>query len=263
VLYAIAVVDPSPPGMFYSPQSGTHLVSIELVIDNQSSQPVSVNPLYATLVDDQGLVHAAQLAATDEYPQLDTLGLYPGERIRGWVSFPVEDGSSPSRVKYELGMFSGEYLEASIDASAAEPQWQPVAPSLQAQHLGEVHTLSGYSLSALEVVDPAPASGFFTSTEGHHLVSVKVLLRNESAADPLSVNPLYCVLVDDYGFVHSAELGASDLGQIDTLDVATGEAAQGYVSFQLPDGRIPLYVRYSTDFWGMDEPLMAGLSEGL
>jgi hypothetical protein len=258
-IYALAIVDPSPPGMFYTVQPGTRLVSVELVFDNQSPDAISVNPLYATLVDDQGLVHTAELAASDDYPQIATVSLYPGERIRGWVSFAVEDGSSPARIKYELDMFTGELVEAPIGPTLSEPELAPFAPVISAPRLGDVSTVAGYSLSADEVVDPAPPSSFFSPDTGYHLVSVRIFLRNESATDPLSVNPLYCFLVDNHGFVYAAELGSSDLGQIDTVDIATGEAARGYVSFQVPDDRTPLYVRYSTDFWEAGEPLVAGL----
>jgi hypothetical protein len=68
-------------------------------------------------------------------------------------------------------------------------------------------------------------------------------------------------MIDNLGFVYDAELGSSDLGQIDVLDLSSGEAAKGYVTFEIPDCRSPLYIRYVTDFWGFEEPLVAGLNQ--
>ena len=260
-IYVVDVVDPSSPGMFYTAQAGMHLVSVRVLIDNQSQDVISVNPLNSTLVDDQGLVHTSELAASDELAQITALDLYPGERIAGWVSFALEDGSVPARLKYELNMFTGDLIEASIAADMPEPALGPFSGSISAPRLGDVSTASGYSLTAEEVVDPSSPSSFFTPAEGTRLVSVKILLRNESATDALSVNPFYCFLVDDNGFVYSTELGASDLGQIDTVDLGLGEAARGYVTFQVPSDRAPLYVRFSTDFWGGDQPLLVGVQE--
>ena len=260
-IYAVDTVDPSSPGMFYTAQTGMHLVSVRVLIDNQSQDVISVNPLNATLVDDQGLVHTSELAASDEFGQIAALDLLPGERVAGWISFALEDGSVPARLKYELNMFTGDFVETSIGTTMAEPELAPFSGSVSAVHLGDVSTVSGYSLTAEELVDPSTPSIFFTPAEGFRLVSVRILLRNESATDALSVNPLYCFFVDDNGFVYSAELGASDLGQIDSVDLGLGEAARGYVTFQVPSGREPLYVRFSTDFWGGEQPLLVGLQD--
>jgi len=215
----------------------------------------------ATLVDDQGIVHLPELGASDQYGQIRTLDLFPGERIKGWISFAIEDGSFVAKLKYELDIWTGDIIEAKLGDTPSEPQWELYAPALTAPNLGDIHTLSGYSITAEALFDPALPSSFYNVVEGTRLVAVHILVRNVSGAESLSVNPLYCSLVDGFGFVYEAELGATDLGQIDTLDLATGEAAQGYVAFQIPADRNPLYIRYSTDFWGFDEPLLVGLSE--
>lgn len=258
-LYVSSVVDPAAASMFYTAQAGQHLVSVNVIVDNQSGEAVSINPLNATLVDSQGLLHSAELGAAEDQAQIATMDLHPGERIQGWITFSVEDGSTPAKVKYELDMFSGQHLEA--DVGAAVPTFELFSGEIVAPRLGDTGSAGGYTLMAEQVVDPAPTSSFFTPTAGYRLVSVNALVRNESGSDALSVNPLYFYLVDDYGFVYAAELGSSDLGQIDTLDVASGEAVKGYVSFQVPEGRVPLYLRFATDLWGEGEPLVAGLQE--
>jgi hypothetical protein len=258
-LYVSSVVDPAAASVFYTAQAGQHLVSLNVIVDNQSGEAVSINPLNATLVDSQGLLHSAELGAAEDQAQIATMDLYPGERIQGWITFAMEDGSTAAKVKYELDMFSGEHLEAEV--GAAVPAFELFSGQIASPHLGETGSAGGYTLMAEEVVDPAPTSSFFSPAAGSRLVSVSALVRNESGSEALSVNPLYFYLVDDYGFVYGAELGSSDLGQIDTMDVASGEAVKGYVSFQVPEGRVPLYLRFATDFWGEGEPLVAGLQE--
>ena len=257
--YGISVVDPDEPGMFYSAEEGKHLVSIEVAIENNSGEAISVNPLNTTLIDNQGLAYMLDLGSSENHDQIDTLDLFPGERIRGWISFKIEDGSSPSKIKYELDMWTGEVVEADLTQTIAMPEWSLFTPVLQFPGLGETSSVAGYSLSALSVVDPSQPGILYTPEEGLRLISIEIMVRNESGAESLSVNPLYAYLVDNIGFIYAVELGSSDLGQIDTLDLAAGEAAKGYVTFEVPQGNSALYVRYVTDFWGDADPLVVGL----
>ena len=259
LFYGVSVVDPDEPGMFYTAEEGKHLVSIEVVIENDSGEVISVNPLNTTLIDNQGLAYMSELGSSENLAQIDTLDLFPGEKIRGWISYKIEDGSVPAKIKYELDMWTGEIIEAELSQLSSMPEWSPITPVLQFPGLGETSTIAGYSLSALSVVDPAQPGVLYSAKEGVRLISVEIMARNESSSDTLSVNPLYAYLVDDFGFVYAAELGASDLGQIDTLDLAEGEAAKGYVTFEVPQEHSALYVRYVTDFWGDSDPLVAGL----
>lgn len=255
------IVDAAAPSAFYSDEEGKRLVGVEVAVDNNSSGNVAVNPLNATLIDDQGLAHAAELAAAAELDQIATLTIYPGEKARGWIFFSVEEGSSPAKLRYELNMFTDQNIEADLTSLKPDTEWPAAEPSLDYPPLGEKATVSNASLTALSVVDPSEPSLLYTPKEGVRLVSVEIQVKNESGSDPLSVNPLNSYLVDDRGFVHAVELGAAEIGQIDTLDLAAGEAARGYVSFEVPEGRSPLYIRFATDVFEFEDPLVAGLQE--
>lgn len=112
-LSATAVEDPATPGILYQPREGYKLVAIEVVLGNVAgSEPLSVNPLYAYLVDDAGFVYAAELGGRDD--QLATGELAVGEKVRGWVSFEVPDDATPASVKYSVGVFSGNYLQTGV-----------------------------------------------------------------------------------------------------------------------------------------------------
>jgi len=97
-LAAISVQDPATPGMFYQPQPGSRLVAVEVIVSNAGSETVSVNPLYTSLVDVDGFVYEAELAARDG--QIDTLDLAPGERVRGWVAFTIPENAQPAGIRY-------------------------------------------------------------------------------------------------------------------------------------------------------------------
>jgi hypothetical protein len=189
------------------------------------------------------------------------LDLYPDERVQGWIPFTLEDGAIPAKLKYELNVFNGETVEVDLSGTLEIVDWEPIQPSLDAPSLGDTNIVFGYSLAALSVVDPLSPGILYTPKDGVHLVSIEILVKNEDASDTLSSNPLYLIMIDNLGFVYDAELGSSDLGQIDVLDLSSGEAAKGYVTFEIPDCRSPLYIRYVTDFWGFEEPLVAGLNQ--
>jgi hypothetical protein len=54
-------------------------------------------------------------------------------------------------------------------------------------------------------------------------------------------------------------LGGRD-GQIDALDLNTGEKAQGWVSFKIPENATPAYLKYQLQFFTGDY-METGLSE--
>lgn len=255
----LEVLDPAAPGTFAEVPDGSRLVGVRLAVENRSAEPISINPLNFTLRDEEGLVVEVELGASDELRQLPTLTLYENERIAGWVFYVLEQQAQPAAVKMTANIFSSEGVSATLD-DLTEPDWEPIAEE-PATRLGETASANGVELTVLSVVDPATPGMFYTPVEGSHLIAVEVQLRNADAAEPVSVNPLYLYMVDNLGFVHEAELGASEQEQIPTRDLASGEAMKGFVSYVVPDGRSPLYIRYAPNFFNDNELLEAGAVE--
>ena len=79
------------------------------------------------------------------------------------------------------------------------------------------------------------------------LVAVEITLENTSSSDTLSVIPLYAFLVDNNGYVYSAELGGSNKGQIDTHNLAPGEKIKGWIAYMIPEDATPAGLKYETD----------------
>jgi hypothetical protein len=110
-LTAVTLEDPATPGMFYDVQPGTRLVAVEIVVSNAGAETVSVNPLYTSLVDADGFVYEAELAARDG--QIDTMDLAPGERVRGWVAFTIPEGAQPAGIRWNT-LLSDNILQVSV-----------------------------------------------------------------------------------------------------------------------------------------------------
>lgn len=108
-----SVEDPATPGMIYSPRQGYKLVAVEIILGNVSgTKTLSVNPLYAFLVDTNGFVYSAELGGRNG--QIDTADLSTGEKAKGWVSFTIPNDAIPAYIKYQTEIFSGNYLIAGL-----------------------------------------------------------------------------------------------------------------------------------------------------
>jgi len=108
-LSATNVEDPTSPGILYSPIQGYKLVAVEITLGNVSgAKSLSVNPLYAYLVDSNGFVYWAELGGRDS--QIDTMDLNVGEKAKGWVSFTIPDSATPAYIKDQTEVFSSNYL---------------------------------------------------------------------------------------------------------------------------------------------------------
>ena len=112
LLLAIMVEDPTTPGMFYQAKEGYKLVAVEIIVGNVSGETLSVNPLYAVLVDSNGFVYQPELAGRDG--QLATADLNVGERARGWVAFEIPEDTTPVIIKYLVEVFSDNWVQVSL-----------------------------------------------------------------------------------------------------------------------------------------------------
>ena len=59
---------------------------------------------------------------------------------------------------------------------------------------------------------------------------------------------MFTYLVDNSGFIYSAELGGRD-DQISASKLAIGEKVKGWVSFSIPENATPVSVKYSTEMF--------------
>jgi hypothetical protein len=146
----------------------------------------------------------------------------------------VPEGTVASKLQYLISPFEIDLLEA--DLTPPPPEHIAVASSFapgaawQYRQRGDTAEQYGYSLSVSSVQDPAQAGSIYSPKEYCRLVGVEIVLRNVSGSAALGANLLFAFLVDENGFVYTAEIGGVD-GQIDSIDLAEGEQAKGWVSF--------------------------------
>jgi hypothetical protein len=233
-IQTLKIEDPAKPGMLYTESSGKKLVAVEVIIGNASADSVSVNPLYASLLDSEGFAYELELAGVDD--QIDSLNLGKGEQVRGWLAFELPTEANPASLKYKEGLFS----DGTIQVGLSTPPAGHVATVLatprtvpQLAKIGDVVELGGISLSATRVDDPATPGVLYSATDGTRLVGVEVVLGNLSQ-DKVNANPLYFYLVDTNGFVYSAELGVAN-EQLDSIELAKSEKVKGVVALGASD----------------------------
>jgi hypothetical protein len=260
LLSAITVEDPTTPGMFYQAREGYKLVAVEIIVGNVSGETLSVNPLYATLVDNEGFVYHPELAGREG--QILTVNLSPGEKARGWVAFEVPEGATVAGIKYAVDPFGGKVLQTSLipppEGYTPITKALSILPPLPEARFGDVAEQYGYSLSAANVEDPTTPGMFYQAREGYKLVAVEIIVGNISG-ETLSVNPLYAVLVDSNGFVYQPELAGRD-GQLATTDLNDGERAKGWVAFEIPEDTSPVIIKYLVEVFS-DNWMQVGLTE--
>lgn len=259
-LTALAVQDPATPGMFASIGAGNKLVAVEVVIGNSGSGQVSVNTLYAQLVDTDGFIYQSELASLETGLNLNTVTLFKGEKAKGWIAFEVPQEAIPSILIYKPELFGKTSFEASLlpapAGHVADTTLLEATPEPPTVSLGETAISGGAALTISAVEDPSTPGIFTSIVPGNKLVAVKVILENQSA-DKLSVNPLYGYLVDDHGYVYAAELFGRD-GGLEAADLVQGTKAQGWISFQIPEESKPAAFKYELDGFS-GEFLVVGL----
>ena len=248
LLFAVTLEDPATPGVLYDAQSGKRLVAVEVIVGNVSAATLEVNPLNATLIDSGGFTYQPELAGRDG--QIGLVGLAPGEKVRGWIAFEVDDSATPARIKYALDYFGGEVLQAELEAPpeghAADLGALSVLPSVPDGELGDVVDKNGYALSATDVENPTTPTRLYDKRAGWKLVAVQLVVANVSG-DTLGTNPLYALLVDAEGYVYEPELAGRD-DQLAMVDLNPGEKVQGWVAFEIPETASPASIKYLVEY---------------
>jgi hypothetical protein len=247
--YSLSVVsfqDPAlNPGIFYDPEDSKKLVSVEFIVGNTSGDTISSNVLYGTIIDSEGFSYGAETGTTEN--QIELMDVFQGEKVKGWAGFILPENAEPKFFKYSIRgssskVFKVELIGEVIDEMTAEYSTIPLNPDFP--NLGDVAEKSGYSISAVNLQDPAENPGYFyESSEGFKLIGVEFIVGNING-ETVSSNVLYAALVDSRGFVFGAETGSIE-NQIDLIDISPGEKVLGWAGFIVPENTEPLYFRYS------------------
>lgn len=105
---AVTVEDPAKAGRRLDVKQGYKLVAVEIIVGNVSGNTLSVNPLRSYLIDSNGFVYTVELGGRDG--QIATTDINSGEKVKGWVAFMIPEDAIPAGVKYQVQIFSSNYL---------------------------------------------------------------------------------------------------------------------------------------------------------
>ena len=84
-----------------SAPTGRRFVAFEVTIEGPEDPEAGfyVSPMLFKLTDSEGFAYTPTLDAAAE-PVLTTIGLDPGEKTRGWLTFEVDEGSDVRSLSY-------------------------------------------------------------------------------------------------------------------------------------------------------------------
>jgi hypothetical protein len=82
------------------PEPGMRYIAAEVIIENQSDQPLDFTASEVRLRDEQGVEYASNSAVAGEEPKLVSQNLPDGERTRGWVWFSVPEGTAITELRF-------------------------------------------------------------------------------------------------------------------------------------------------------------------
>jgi hypothetical protein len=82
------------------PEPGVRYVAAEVVIENQSDQPLEFTASDVRLRDEQGVEYPTTSAIVGAEPKLVSQNLPGGERTRGWVWLSVPEGTAITEVRF-------------------------------------------------------------------------------------------------------------------------------------------------------------------
>jgi hypothetical protein len=248
MLCAVSVKDPAVGDEFDEPHEGKKLVAVRIVLGNAGKERVSINPLYTTLVDQNGAVYEGRLEGG--YSYLEALEISPGERTQGWVTFETPEQSKPARLKYKTAPFEGETLVTNLTAPPDGYVARKATLPKRAQNfppLDSAATSHGYVLGAVAVEDPVkPQEDSDKPKPGFKYVAVAVGIGN-GLGEKLDVNQLFFQLIDTDGFVYAASLFGHE-GLLGTAELSRGENKAGWVPFHVPEKVKVESIRFAIPF---------------
>lgn len=82
------------------PEPGIRYIGAEVVIENQSDQPLEFAASDVRLRDEQGVEYSSSSAVIGEEPKLTGQNLPDGERTRGWVWFAIPEDAVITELRF-------------------------------------------------------------------------------------------------------------------------------------------------------------------
>lgn len=99
-----AVADYTSNNEFITPKRGNKFVTVDITLKNNSKDPYSYNALEFKLQDNQD--YGYTMAMSDKEPSLSSDALQPGLTTRGFITFEIPEGNTPTKLVYTPGFWN-------------------------------------------------------------------------------------------------------------------------------------------------------------
>lgn len=246
---ALQIQDPVPAPPGYALISGTRLIAVEMIVGNQSSDMFDVHlDTGLQLIGGTRTIRIDPLLSPPGIRIRDTW-LAPGERIKGWKLFGIDEESQPVALEHGNSLYpeSQTYFLISLEPPPSGHSPLSVDTSRKnpvSSKLGEEAQEGGCSLKTLQVEDPAELNPSlpYTLPVGTRLVAVEIEVANQSDSSLILNN---ISLVDPEGFLYAIEFNAHDAANTFAAQytINPGGMLQGWVAFAVPSGGQADHVR--------------------
>ncbi len=113
-VYLNAIQDPwTSDNTFIAPDAGKRFVSFDVTIEYFNVDDThSANPFYFGLSDTENFAYDPTFYGPE--PSLGAVDLRPNEKVRGWVTFQVAEGTPLQLLRYKPNIFKDTYIEFSF-----------------------------------------------------------------------------------------------------------------------------------------------------
>ncbi len=252
-----------PAGEYVFPEEGNKFVSVELIIVNEGTKPVTISPVWQmNLKDSAAQKYPVNWKVPGVQESASVQGeLAPGEKIRGKVGFEVPlnaqdlqftfDANAFAKGKIIVNLGSQPVMVAAPASIAGESQQQTFQPGTPIA-LGDTY-LTVNSVSY-------PDGGQFNPPdEGFRYLVVDLTLENKSS-ESISIASVWQMFVKDlssrkYDIDLKALLASG--GSLPDGELIPGEKLRGQAAFQVPVNASGFIFVFDAEVWGTGKVFVA------
>jgi len=105
LFFVVNEVKPYTDDLFL-PEDGTHYVAVDLTVQNTGTELARLEVSDFVLNDSTGNLHTVAMTLGPK-PKITDYPMVPGEKLRGYLVFPVSDGRYPVELQYQVSIGNG------------------------------------------------------------------------------------------------------------------------------------------------------------
>jgi hypothetical protein len=228
---------------------GSAFFDIEVLVENQTGQPISYNPLDFRLVEPGG--ELVQPSVDALAPALLSGDLQPGEWVRGHIAFPIAEAEIPSLVRYHPVLETRQRGEDTwFELAPLQSQANAIKPDIPGQQdwpgtgfteAGGRQEEKGIALT-IEKLEAAARLPIRKAEKGMRFITLSVKIENiDHTRTPY--NPLYFRVKDVDGYEYLPVVGSPETS-LQAGSLGRGQMVRNTIIFEIPETARTLIISY-------------------